>query len=248
MANRGGCDAVKREVYGVRIALLEDEAEQAERIASLLTDAGHQVNVFSRGRALLKQLNSETYDLILLDWEIPDVSGLEVLQKLRGTLSLRTPVLFLTHRDTEEDVVRALQAGADDFLIKPARERELLARVDAVGRRSQESAHPDEVLEVAPFRLDLKQRRIERAGVEFELTRREFEVAALLFRNLGTVLSRGYIMQAVWGQGDVQTTRTVDMHVSRVRKVLGLSAAIGLRLTAIYGYGYRLERTGSSPS
>ena len=227
----------------MRIALLEDEAEHAERIASLLADAGHQVNVFSRGRALLKELNTETYDLILLDWEIPDVSGFEVLQKLRGPLGLRTPVLFLTHRDAEEDVVRALQAGADDFLIKPPRERELLARVDAVGRRSQEGTRQEEVMEVAPFRVDLRQRRIERAGIEFELTRREFEVAALLFRNLGKVLSRGYIMQTVWGQGDVLTTRTVDMHVSRVRKVLGLSAAIGLRLTAIYGYGYRLERT-----
>jgi len=229
----------------LRIALLEDDIEQAERAASLLNGVGHQVNVFERGRLLLKQLNSESYDLIMLDWEIPDVSGYEVLQTIRGKLSLQTPVLFLTHRDAEEDVVQALEAGADDFLVKPPRERELLARVDAVGRRSRDNLPQEETLVVTPFRIDLKRREIERDGAVAELTRREFEVALLLFRNVGKVLSRGHIMQAVWGQSGITLTRTVDMHVSRVRKVLGLSAAIGLRLTAIYGYGYRLERAGT---
>jgi len=229
----------------LRIALLEDDIEQAERAASLLTAAGHQVSVFDRGRALLKQLNCESYDLILLDWEIPDVSGYDVLRTIRGQLALQTPVLFLTHRDAEEDVVQALEAGADDFLVKPPRERELLARVESVARRSRD-AHPhDETLTVPPFRIDLKRRQIESDGVVVDLTRREFEVAVLLFRNVGKVLSRGHIMQAVWGQNAITLTRTVDMHVSRVRKVLGLSAAIGLRLTAIYGYGYRLERAGT---
>jgi DNA-binding response OmpR family regulator len=229
----------------VRIGLLEDEIEQAERVASLLGVAGHQVNVFDRGRALLKELNTESYDLLLLDWEIPDVSGYEVLRTLRGQLGVQTPVLFLTHRDSEEDVVQALEAGADDFLVKPPRERELLARVDSVGRRSREGASQDEALEVPPFHIDLKRREIAVNGAIADLTRREFDVALLLFRNVGKVLSRGHIMQVVWGQSAATLTRTVDMHVSRVRKVLGLSASIGLRLTAIYGYGYRLERAGN---
>lgn len=230
----------------MRIALLEDELEHAERTTTLLRNAGHQVEAFRRGTAFLKHLRGEPYDLIMLDWEIPDLSGFEVLETIRGQLAIRVPVVFLTHRDAESDVVRALEAGADDFLIKPPRERELIARVEAAGRRARDGSASNEVLEVAPFRIDLHVRRVECNGVMFELTRREFEVAALLFSNVGRVLSRAHIMQRVWGHGDSTTTRTVDMHVSRVRKVLGLSAAIGLKLTAVYGYGYRLESTGNA--
>lgn len=230
----------------MRIALLEDEQEHADRTSSLLHSAGHQVQVFRRGAALIRQLRTEAYELIILDWEIPDISGCDVLQTIRQQLSLRTPVVFLTHRDAEVDVVQALEAGADDFLIKPPRERELIARVEAAGRRARDGAASTEVLEVPPFRIDLHHRQIQSKGVTYELTRREFDVAALLFSNVGKVLSRAQIMQRVWGQGDSTTTRTVDMHVSRVRKLLGLSAAIGLRLTAVYGYGYRLESSGNN--
>ena len=231
---------------GLRVAFLEDDAEQAERVSALLRGAGHHVYVFNRGRALLGALRGETFDLMLLDWELPDLTGYEVLGNLRSRLDDRTPVLFLTHRDAESDVVQALEAGADDFLVKPPRERELLARVEAIGRRVRDTASAAGVIEAHDFRIDVDAREISRAGVTFELTRREFDVALLLFRNVGRVLSRGFIMDSVWGRGDSTTTRTVDMHVSRVRKTLGLSAAIGLRLVAIYGYGYRLERSGSA--
>ena len=228
----------------MRIAFLEDDPDQADRISSLLQGAGHVAHLFQRGRAVLANLQSENYDLIILDWEVPDLSGYEVLQALRSRMNIRTPVIFLTHRDTETDVVQALEAGADDFLIKPARERELLARVEALARRGREAA-PAVILEIAPYRIDLERRQIERDGAVIELTRREFEVAVVLFQHVGSVVSRGFILDSVWGRGDTTTTRTVDMHVSRVRKLLGLSAAIGLRLAAVYGYGYRLERTGA---
>jgi two-component system, OmpR family, response regulator RegX3 len=225
----------------MRIAMLEDETEQAIRATSLLEGAGHKVHVFSRGKALLRDLRTETYEVILLDWGIPDISGIEILKAIRTQLSLRTPVIFLTHREAESDVVEALEAGADDFLIKPARERELLARVQAAGRRLHLGPPAQRTLKVGPFTIDLVARTIERDGSRFELTRREFEVAALLFSNVGRVLSRGHIMEAVWGEDAGATTRTVDMHVSRVRKTLGLSSAIGVSMKAVYGYGYRLE-------
>ena len=231
----------------MRVALLEDEAEQVERISRLLEGAGHSVHAFSRGRALLNALRTESFDLFVLDWEVPGQSGLEVLEALRARAAAKTPVLFLTHRDSEADVVQALQAGADDFLIKPARDRELLARLDALGRRFPGQTQVAGLIELAPFRVDCDNQQIERDGRSIELTRREFEVAVLLFRNIGQVLSRGHIMEAVWGQRDATNTRTVDMHVSRVRQLLGLSAAIGLRLTAIYGFGYRLERVQEDP-
>lgn len=227
----------------MRIAYLEDDRHQAERVAALLEGAGHQVCAFDRGRALLARLASESFDLIVLDWEVPDVSGYEVLRTVRTEIVPHTPVLFVTHRDAESDVVQALEAGADDFVVKPPRERELLSRVAALGRRGRDAGAVAECIVLGPFRVDPALQRIERDGVPVELTRREFEVALLFFRNLGKVLSRAHIMSAVWRRGDAATTRTVDTHVSRLRAALGLSAAIGLRLTPVYGYGYRLEKT-----
>src|ERR1700742_4756851 len=180
----------------MRIAFLEDDPEQADRIVSLLQAAGHVPHRFPRGRALLTNLQSENYDLVMLDWEVPDLSGYEVLQALRTRLKDRTPVLFLTLRDSESDVVQALEAGADDFLIKPPRDRELLARVEALGRRAREPVAAT-VLDVPPYRLDLERRQIERNGEVIELTRREFEVAAVLFQHVGSVVSRGFLLGSV---------------------------------------------------
>lgn len=226
----------------MRIAFLDDDLEQADRVTALLHAAGHSVHFFARGGVLLRELRTETFDLVILDWEVPDISGYEVLHAMRTQLRLRTPVLFLTHRDGEADVVEGLRAGADDFLVKPPRERELLARVETLGRRVREVDDDLDVLEAAPYSIDVRQGIVSRDGAALPLTRREFEVAALLFRNIGKVLSRGHIMEAVWARSQPIGTRTVDMHVSRVRTVLGLSPAIGWRLTAVYGYGYRLDR------
>lgn len=223
----------------MRIALLEDDAEQAAWIAQLLETSGHNVGKFDRGRTLLRRMSSESYDLLILDWELPDISGVEVLRSIRDRLDTTTPVLFVTHRDSESDIVDALEAGADDYLIKPPRERELLSRVNALGRRSRNPKL--EVLEAGPYRIDLEQRVISREGIPVELTRREFDVAAMLFRNLGKVVSRAHVLLTVWGNHDGSTTRTVDTHVSRVRLALGLSTSTGVRLTTVYGYGYRLE-------
>jgi len=218
---------------------MEDDTDQAEHLRLLLEGAGHTVHVYSRGRALLGKLAHESYDLIIIDWEVPDVSGLEVLRTARAQLLTNTPILFLTHRDSEHDIVQALQAGADDFVVKPPREAEFLARVQALGRRAR--TDNGVMIEVPPYRIDLNRSVLSRDDVPIELTRREFEVALFFFRNIGKVVSRAHILESVWGRGGEVTTRTVDTHVSRLRSALGLSAANGVRLTPVYGYGYRLE-------
>ncbi len=231
----------------MRIALLEDDGDQASWIADLLRSAGHQVDAVDRGRTLLRRVSTESYDLLVLDWELPDISGLEVLRAIREQLVTNTPVLFLTHRDRESDIVDALEAGADDYLVKPPRNRELISRVTALARRSGSGAKV-EVLDVGQFRIDVERRILERDGRTVELTKREFDVAVMLFRNLGKVVSRSHMLMTVWGNTDGSTTRTVDTHVSRVRIALGLSTASGVRLTPVYGYGYRLECVPREPA
>jgi DNA-binding response OmpR family regulator len=232
----------------MRIALLEDDPDQAAQLQALLQRAGHAVHGFARSRPLLNNLAHESYDLILLDWGMPDISGYEVLRTIRSQTVPHTPVIFLTNRDAETDVVQALEAGADDFVVKPLRERELLSRIKALVRRSQERAASGQVLEAGPVRIDVARREITREGRPIELTPREFDVAVFFFRNPGRLVSRAHLMEVVWGRSSDASLRTVDTHVSRLRQALGLSAESGLRMTPIYGYGYRLDVTRADAS
>jgi len=190
----------------------------------------------------VREAGRESFDLFLLDWHVPDLSGADVLKWLRETQKSEIPVLFATSRDLEEDIVAALSAGADDYMIKPVRRLELLARVEALLRRSRPKAAESDVFELPPYHVNLADRSIKLDGVGVEMTDKEYELTLFLFRNLGRLLSRGHISESVWGRsGDVQS-RTVDTHISRIRKKLDFGPARGLRLTPIYNFGYRLER------
>jgi DNA-binding response OmpR family regulator len=158
------------------------------------------------------------------------------------------PVLFTTGRDREEDIVYALKSGADDYLVKPLRRLEFLARVDALLRRSRgHGREEDAPIEAGAFHIDPRGRTLHRDGVAVELTQKEFEMAALLFRNVGRLLSRAYLLDTVWGISAEVSTRTVDTHASQLRIKLGLYPEGGWRLSAVYQHGYRLERLGSAP-
>jgi two-component system, OmpR family, response regulator RegX3 len=224
----------------MRVALVEDDESQSNLIKGMLESRAHQVHVFDRGRPFLAKLAHESFDLLVLDWILPDMSGLDVLVTIRKQLATRTGVVFLTQRDAESDVVQALEAGADDFVVKPAREREFLARIDAVLRRTKDTTLED-FIELGPYKLDVEARRISVNGVAVELTQREYDVALFFFRNPGKVLSRGHLMEAIWGRSSDATARTVDTHVSRLRTALRLSAETGVRMVPVYGYGYRLD-------
>ena len=229
----------------VRIAVLEDDEALAQVMAFWLKSAGHGCEVFLTGAAFMKALARESFDLLLIDWMLPDTSGDKVIEWVREKIDWPVPIMMATSRDSEEDIIHALGKGADDYVIKPLRRGELLARVAALIRRSSPGAAAQPVLELPPFSIDRKSRTISRDGTPVELKQKEFELAAFLFANADRVLSRGHILEAVWGLGPEMDTRTVDTHVSRLRKKLALGSETGWELVAVHGYGYRLERSGS---
>lgn len=225
----------------MRLAVLEDDPAMREVLCEWLAAAGYAVHEFATGRDCMRILARESFDLCLLDLSLPDVRGAEVLRWMREDRGDLTPVMFVTASDSEADIVTALRAGADDYLIKPVRRAELLARMEAVLRRVQPVA-ADRRLEVGPYAFDPEHKRAQLDGVPLELTEMEFDLALFLFRNIGRLLSRGHLLEAVWGRSAAVATRTVDTHISRVRSKLQLRPERGFRLTPTYSYGYRLER------
>jgi two-component system response regulator RegX3 len=229
----------------MRIALLEDEQEQADLVSTWLKAAGHSCHVFLRGKDLVREAQRESFDLFMLDWEVPGMSGAEVLVWIRANVAEPVPVLFVTARQREEDIVHALSSGADDYMVKPLGKLELLARVDALARRTrpgQRQGQGEDRLEYGRLSVDCCSRQVKLDGREVAMTQKDYELAVFLLRNIGRLLSRGHILEAVWGQSAELNTRTVDTHVSRIRGKLELTPENGWRLSAVYQHGYRLER------
>lgn len=227
----------------MRIALLEDDQDQARLIAAWLEAAGHGIALFSDGQEFIKGLGRDSFDCVILDWMLPGMNGIEVLKWLRAQYDWPIPVLFVTQREAESDVVAALESGADDYMAKPVRERELLARLTALRRRSVALDEKEEAaVEADPYRIDLVNRQLYLDGAEVKLTRKEYELVVFFFKNTGRILSRSHILESVWGTSPDLNTRTVDTHVSRIRSKLKMSPEAGWRLSSIYQHGYRLER------
>ncbi|MEX0605308.1 MAG: response regulator transcription factor [Marinobacter sp.] len=224
----------------MRIALLEDELEQARNIQLILAEPGNRCDTFQTGQSFMSAVQHRSYDLLILDWQIPDMTGIDVLRSVRAQLNWPIPVVFLTQRDSEQDIVQALDAGADDYLAKPARPAELLARIKALVRRINPE-NEKELLNFGAFGIDTQQRTIKLNGEVLTLTDKDFDLALFLFQNQGRLLTREMLLERVWGVTRDINTRTVDTHMSRLRRRLGLNPENGYRIKTIYQRGYRLE-------
>ena len=232
----------------MRVAILDDEPAELRRVEQTLQqipqpgDAPWILHCFERGEDLLRQLKRETFDLLILDWQLPDLSGLALLRWSREHLAVPPPAIMVTSRDAEQDIVLALSSGADDYVSKPFRSNELKARVKAVLRRhGGQRSSASEVLVFNDLRFDDAELTVTRDGQPISMTEREYRLARCLFSNLGRPLSRDYLYERFWPHEEMLSSRPLDTHIYRLRNKLGLNAERGWQLLTIYGYGYRLE-------
>ena len=235
----------------MRIAVLDDDAEQLRLVRHTLsgmTDWTEHYTLaeFDKGQDLLRSLKrGETYDLLLLDWMVPDVDGAEILRWVRRYYSVWLPIIIITSRAGEQDVVTMLESGADDYITKPLRRMELVSRVRTVLRRSREQHRASNAQPRRFGHLELDEsKQLARLGdgTVVALTEKEMRLALLLFRNAGRPLSREYVLEAVWAISE-DNSRRLDTHISHVRRKLKLSGDGDWRLVTVYGLGYRLEST-----
>ena len=217
----------------MRVLVVEDDDGVAGAVVEALGTHGHRVARVARAADVWLQLRDA--DLVLLDLGLPDGDGMDVLRRIRRATT--TPVLVLTARDAERDVVRGLRLGADDYLVKPVRLRELLARIDAVVRRTRLAGGVgDAVVEIEDLRVDVAARRATVAGEEVQLTAKEFDILAALARRPGAAVSRQQLLDEVWGDAYLAVSRSLDVHLASLRTKLSRP---GL-LATIRGFGYRL--------
>ncbi len=225
-----------------KILIVEDESSFSEALAFLLGKEGFEVSVAEDGREALNIFAKEGADLILLDLMIPEISGVEVCRSIRATSHV--PIIMLTAKDAEIDKVVGLELGADDYVTKPYSSRELIARIKAVLRRgiSDAEVHEElEVITVGKIRLDTARHQAFNDGILMALPLKEFELLEFLMRNSGRVLTRSQLIDRVWGGDYFGDTKTLDVHIKRLRSKLEADPAHPVLIQTIRGLGYKLE-------
>ena len=215
----------------IKIFIVEDEKPISDLLRISLTKAGYQCTCVFDGMEAADILENERFDLILLDVMLPGADGFELMEYIRH---LEMPVIFITAKNMVEDRVKGLKMGADDYIVKPFEIIELLARVETVLRRYRKL---DRMIEIAGVSIDTQSMIVKRDDIEIPLTRKEYELLLLFARNPGTALYRETIYERVWGGDYYGDSRTIDLHVQRVRKKAGWES----KLQSVYKVGYRLE-------
>ena len=225
-----------------RVLIVEDEESFADPLAFLLRKEGFTAAVASTGQQALEEFDRNGADIVLLDLMLPGMSGTDVCKALRQRSTV--PVIMVTARDSEIDKVVGLEIGADDYVTKPYSARELIARVRAVLRRGGESGDSEllpQVLAAGPVRMDVERHVVTVDGTEVPLPLKEFDLLEYLLRNVGRVLTRGQLIDRVWGADYVGDTKTLDVHVKRLRSKIEPDPASPRHLVTVRGLGYKFE-------
>jgi two-component system, OmpR family, response regulator RegX3 len=224
------------------VLIVEDEESLADPLAFLLRKEGFEATVVADGPTALAEFERAGADIVLLDLMLPGMSGTDVCKQLRARSSV--PVIMVTARDSEIDKVVGLELGADDYVTKPYSARELIARIRAVLRRgadADDASAIDGVLESGPVRMDVERHVVSVNGEPVTLPLKEFDLLEYLMRNTGRVLTRGQLIDRVWGADYVGDTKTLDVHVKRLRSKIEADPANPVHLVTVRGLGYKLE-------
>ncbi len=224
----------------MHIALVEDDSDQLALLKLMIGSDNHTTRGFDSVSSVVEALKSNKFDLLLVDWMLPDGSGADLLKWARQNLGWELPIIVVTARDDETTVCAALKCGADDYIVKPAKHMELLARIEAIARRARPGTIP--VLRMGAYEVDIQSQTMLVEGQPVAMTQKEFDLSVCLFQSPGKLLSRDHLLNKVWGLNTDVDTRTVDTHVSRLRKKLKLDGLLGWKLVPVYGYGYRFDR------
>lgn len=224
-----------------RILLVEDESSLSEPLSFLLSREGFEVEIAEDGQLALDIFANGKFDIILLDLMIPKVPGNEVCRQIRTTSNI--PIIMLTAKDTEVDKVVGLELGADDYMTKPYSTRELLARIKAVLRRNvkEDAFEDDGVIDIAGIRLDADRHTLHVQGALVAIPLKEFELLEYLMSNVGRVLTRGQLIDRVWGTDYYGDTKTLDVHIKRLRSKIEADPAEPKHLVTVRGLGYRFD-------
>jgi two-component system response regulator RegX3 len=223
------------------ILLVEDEAALSEPLAFLLGREDYEVTVAEDGPTAVSEFDRVGPDLVLLDLMLPGMSGTEVCREIRTRSAV--PIIMLTAKDSEVDIVVGLELGADDYVTKPYSSRELLARIRAVLRRrvELEDVEDDNILEAGRVRMDVDRHTLTVSGTEISMPLKEFELLELLLRNAGRVLTRGQLIDRVWGTDYFGDTKTLDVHIKRIRSRIEENPSDPSMLVTVRGLGYRFN-------
>jgi two-component system response regulator RegX3 len=223
-----------------RILIVEDEKSLSEPLAFLLGREGYETTIVDDGPSAIAEFDRNGSDLVLLDLMLPGISGTEVCREIRTRSQV--PIIMLTAKDSEVDVVVGLELGADDYVTKPYSTRELLARIRAVLRRRVETDDDGiAILEAGDVRMDVERHTVAVRGRETAMPLKEFELLELLLRNSGRVLTRGQLIDRVWGADYFGDTKTLDVHIKRIRSKIERTPSEPEMLVTVRGLGYRFE-------